>query len=129
MKLLLLLIVTTTLGGCVRPGDHPVSLNCIWDEEDSRSLDLTKTSDQSHLRFDAVTAEDVAIRWGDKYIGHRPEYDQRVGQCRETLFDGVAKHHSVDVAIVRQYSVDRDLLLDTVVIIRRQHGKKSQTGV
>ena len=117
MKLLLLLIVTTTLVGCVRPGDHPITLNCTWDEEDSRSLDLTKTSDRRHLRFDAVTAEDVAIRWGDKYFSHRPEYDQRVAQCMETLFDGVAKHHSVDVAIVRQYSVDRDLFVDIVVIV------------
>ena len=117
MKLLLLLIVTTTLAACVRPGDHPISRNCTWDEEDSRSLDLTKTSDRRHLRFDAVTAEDMAIRWGDKNFSHRPEYDQRVAQCMETLFGGVAKHHSVDAAIVRQYSANRDLLVDTPVIV------------
>jgi hypothetical protein len=35
----------------------------------------------------------------------------------ETLFQGVAKHHDVDVAVVRQYSQDRDVLADAVVIL------------
>ena len=116
MKRLLLLIVTITLTGCARPGDHPVSSNCLWSEDDSRSLDLTKLSDRRHLRFDAVTAEDLAIRWADKNFPHLPEYDQRCGECRETLFQDLAKHHGVNVAIVRQYSMDRDLVADTAVI-------------
>ena len=35
----------------------------------------------------------------------------------QTLFQGIAKHHSVDVAIVRQYSAERDPLVDTPVIL------------
>jgi hypothetical protein len=116
MNRLLLLIATITLAGCARPGDHPISWNCVWSEQDSHSLELTKLSDQRHLRFDAVTAEDMSIRWADVRFGHRPEYDQRQYECMQNLFDGVAKHHGVDVAVVRQYSADRDLVVDGAVI-------------
>ena len=105
-----------TLVGCARPGDHPVSSDCDWSEPDSHSLELTKVSDRRHLHFDAVTAEDMAIRWADMHFRHTPEYEQRRDECMETLFQGIAKHHDVDVATVRQYSMDRDLLVDTTVI-------------
>jgi hypothetical protein len=117
MKRLLLLIVTVTLTGCARPGDHPVSPNCVWSEDDNRSLDLRQLSDRRHLRFDAVTAEDMAIRWADQHFSLRPEYDRQCAQCMETLFEGVAKHHSIDVAVVRQYSQERDAVADAVVIL------------
>jgi len=116
MKRLLLLIATIILAGCARPVDHPVSSNCVWTEPESHSLDLTKLSDRRHLHFDAVTAEDMAIRWADTHFGLRPEWDQRQAECMQTLFEGVAKNHSVDVAIVRQYSRSRDLMVDAPVI-------------
>ncbi len=62
-RLLLLVIVVTTFGGCARPGDHPISPNCEWIESDHRTLNLATLADRRHLRFDAATAEDVAIRW------------------------------------------------------------------
>jgi len=117
MKLLLLLITTIVLAGCVRPGDHPISSNCVWNEDNSPSLDLTRISDRRHLRFDAVTAEDMAIRWADQHFGHLPEYGQRRAECMETLFQGVAQHHGVDVAIVRQYSLERDVVADAAVVL------------
>jgi hypothetical protein len=117
MKLLLLLVATITLAACVRPGDHPISSNCLWTEEDSRTLDLTRTFDRRHLRFDAITAEDMAIRWADKYFGHLPEYDERCSQCMVTLFEGVAKQHGVDVSIVLQYSLKRDVIVDAATIL------------
>jgi hypothetical protein len=54
MNRLLVLVATITLAGCARPGDYPISSNCIWEEKDSRSLNLTKISDRRHLRFDWV---------------------------------------------------------------------------
>jgi hypothetical protein len=117
MNRLLLLIATITLAGCTRPVDHPVSPNCVWSEQDSLSLDLTKRSDRRHLRFDAITAEDMAIRWADMRFSHRPEYDQRTYECMQTLFQGIAKDHDVDIAIVRQYSASRDPITDGAVII------------
>ena len=117
MKQLLLLLATIALAGCVRPVDHPVNENCEWIEEDSRSLDLAKYSDRRHLRFDAVTAEDVAIRWADQHFHLSRQWEPGLRACRETLFQGVAKHHGVEVALVHQYSRRRDLLVDVPVFI------------
>ena len=117
MKRLLLLVLSINVGSCARPGDHPISPTCEWTEDDSRSLNLTRLSDRRHLRFDAVTAEDVAIRWGDQHFHLLPEWDQRVGECMETLFQGVARQHGVDVTTVRQYSRQRDVVVDAAVIL------------
>ena len=116
-RLLLLVIVITTFSGCARSGDHPVSAKCEWIESDHRTLDLATYADRRHLRFDAATAEDIAIRWADERFGHRPEWDQRCQECMETLFAGLAKTHGVDVATVRHYSRERDLVVDAPVIL------------
>jgi hypothetical protein len=116
MKRLLLLITTITLAGCVRPGDYRISSNCVWSEQDNHSLQLTKMSDRRHLRFDAITAEDVSIRWADVHVGLRPEYDQKQNECMQTLFQGVAKQHGVDIGVVHQYSKRRDLFVDGAVV-------------
>jgi len=117
MKLLAVLIVTLVLGSCARPGDHPVSSNCSWTEEDNRTLNLEHFADRRHLRNDAVTAEDVAIRWADQHFYLRPEYGARRDECMESLFKGVASHHGVDVALVVQYSRQRDIVADSVTIL------------
>ncbi|PWT93486.1 MAG: hypothetical protein C5B55_04410 [Blastocatellia bacterium] len=69
-----LLIILVTLFSCVRPGDHLISQGCAWVEDDHCTLDLSKSADRCHLRNDADTAEDVAIRRADRYFGHLPEY-------------------------------------------------------
>lgn len=117
MKLLPVLILTLALGSCVRPGDHPIPANCSWTEEDHRTLNLQNASDRHHLRDDAVTAEDVAIRWADQRFPHRPEYGTRRDECMESLFNGVARQHAVDVTLVRQYSQERDVLADLAAIL------------
>ena len=116
-RLLLLLIIISTFSGCDRPGDHPISPNCEWIESDRRTLDLATSADRRHLRFDAVTAEDMAIRWADQRFGLRPEWDQRRQGCMETLFTGVAKSHGVDVGVVHRYSRERDVVVDAAVIL------------
>src|ERR1044072_7117808 len=110
MNRLLLLIATITLMGCARPGDHPISQNCVWSEEDNPS------SDRRHLRFDAVTAEEMSISWADMQFGLRPEWGQKQNECMQTLFQGIAKHHGVDVAVVQQYSRERVFIVDAPVI-------------
>jgi len=117
MTRLLLLAVITTFAGCARPGDQPINPNCEWVESDHRTLNLATYDDRRHLRFDASTAEDMAIRWADERFGHRPEYDPRRDECMETLFTGLAKAHGVDVAVVRQYSRMRDIVVDAGVIV------------
>lgn len=123
--LLLTVTVALTVGGCgVRPGDHPVSSNCEWIEVGSGSVNLEKAADRRHLRDDALTAEDIAIRWADKNSGPKsvqfkgfPEYKRRTDECMEALFQGVASHHGVDVALVRQYRLSRDIVSDSAVIL------------
>lgn len=120
MKALLLPVAAltlVTLAGCARPVNHPISPNCAWIEEDSRSLDLTRISDRRHLRFDAVTAEDVAIRWADQHFHLLPEWEPRQNECMESLFQGVARQHRVDVSVVRQYRRDRDVVVDAAIIL------------
>ena len=80
-------------------------------------MDLAKPADRRHLRFDAITAEDMSIRWADKFFGHRREYDQRQYDCMQKLFSGVAAHHGVDIALVRQYRRERDIVVDAAVIL------------
>jgi len=124
-KLHALLLLAVMVAGCSpRPGDHPVSSNCEWSEESGGSLNLENAADRRHLRYDALTAEDMAIRWADKYAGPRsgqfkgfPEYGRRQDECMEALFQGVASHHGVDVALVRQYRLSRDVVLDSAVIV------------
>jgi hypothetical protein len=103
--------------GPTRPGNHPISSDCTWVEDNSRPLNLEKRVDRTHLRDDAVTAEDVSIRWADAHFHLLREYDARQNECMETLFDGVAKHHGVDVALVRQYHFERDPIVDSAVIV------------
>jgi hypothetical protein len=117
MKLLPVLILTLVLGSCVRPGDHSVSENCSWTEADHRTLNLQNSGDRHHLRDDAVTAEDVAIRWADQRFPHQSQYETRRDECMESLFNGVARQHAVDVALVRQYSHERDVLADLAAIL------------
>ena len=119
-----LLLLTVTLTGCVRPGDHPVPPQCDWTEESGRSLNLAKAIDRHHLRYDAITAEDVAIRWSDRYAGPRsgqfrgfPEYGRRREECMESLFNGIARFHGVDVSVVREYRLLRDVALDSAVML------------
>jgi len=117
MKLLPVLILTLVLGSCIRPGDHSVSENCSWTEADHRTLNLQNSGDRHHLRDDAVTAEDVAIRWADQRFPHQSQYETRRDECMESLFNGVARQHAVDVALVRQYSHERDVLADLAAIL------------
>jgi hypothetical protein len=114
---LFLVIIVTTFASCARPGDHPVSPNCEWIESDHRPLDLATSADRRHLRFDAETAEDMAIRWADQRFSLRPEWNQRCIECMETLFAGLAKNHGVDVATVRNYSRERQVEVDAAVIL------------
>ena len=117
MKVVALLILTIAVGGCARPGDHPVSSNCSWTENDNRTLNLEYFADRRHLRNDAVTAEAMAVRRADQQFHLKPEWDARCYECAQSLFSGVASHHGVDVNLVRQYSRQRDLIADSVTIL------------
>ena len=50
------------------------------------------------------------------HFGHRPEWDRQQNECMQTLFQGIATHHGVDVATVQQYSMEREIIVDAAVI-------------
>src|ERR1051326_8358044 len=77
MRLAFLIILGLALSACTRPGDYPITTDCRWIEDDHRSLDLSVAADRRHLRNDAITAEDVAIRWADRHYHLMPEYESR----------------------------------------------------
>jgi hypothetical protein len=116
-RLFVFALLILTLTACARPGDHVVTTDCTWTEHDNRSLDLNKFADRRHLWYDAVTSEDVSIRWADAYFHLSPEYDRQQDQCMEKYFQGIAALHTVDAATVRQYSASRDIGFDLVVIL------------
>ena len=117
MRVIFLILLTVALAGCTRPGDHPVSANCQWLENDHRPLNLQIASDRRHLRNDAETAEDVAIRWADQKFHLRPEWGSKHEECLASLLSGVARQHSVAVATVAEYRGARDIFVDAIVIL------------
>jgi hypothetical protein len=117
MRLAFLIILGLALTACTRPGDYPITTECRWVEDDHRSLDLSVAADRRHLRNDAITAEDVAIRWADRHYHLMPEYETRRDECMTSLFNGVASQHGVAIAAVRQYSRERDLVFDLAVML------------
>jgi len=116
-RLLVFAAFALTLTACSRPGDYPVTHDCAWIEQDNRSLDLNTFADRRHLWYDAVTAEDVSIRWADAYFHLSPEYDHQQDQCMEKYFQGIAARHHVEAATVREYSGRRDIVYDSAVIL------------
>ena len=50
------------------------------------------------------------------HFGLRPEWVQRQNECMQTLFQGIAEHHGIDVATVHQYSGEREFNVDAPVI-------------
>ena len=116
MKQVFLLALTIASIGCARAGDHPISPDCKWAETDNRALDLQSLADRRHLRLDAETAEDVAIRWADRNFHLRPEWTPKCEACMASLLSGVARQHGMDVAPVEEYRLRRDFPVDLVVI-------------
>ena len=117
------LVLTVTFYGCTRPGDHPFNPNCEWQEQDTPSLDLTNRRDQRHLRHDALTAEDLAIRFATKNAGPKsghfagwPEYWRQMDECMDRLFVGLSKYHGIDRRLAGSYRFRRNALADAAVL-------------
>jgi len=123
LLLSLLAILTLVVSGCTGSDPVPLKRDCEWEEATSRSLDLQKSSDKTHLRDDAAKAEDFAIRYADKTAGPRSgrftgfeQYGRRRDKCMAAMFTQISERHGVSVDVVREYRLRRNTLADVAVI-------------
>jgi hypothetical protein len=91
---------------------------CQWPNEPERLLDLHNAADQAHLRDDARFAEEVAIRYADRFRrtdgftqGHR-----RLMECTGTLFGRVGVLHGVSPEAVARAAFERNRMADSALV-------------
>jgi hypothetical protein len=102
------------------PAANGQARQCEIPAEAARPLHLDRFVDRAHLRADAATAESWAIAYAD-VSPHRQEgpgpYAKVLQQCMATLFGRVSQRHGVDVATVRGYAGQRDIMFDVAVLL------------
>src|SRR5262245_38002987 len=97
-----------------------LSRTCEWTTETPGPLDLTESAGRAHLRGDAESAETRAIHYADVSLAPQAgkmEYARVRDECMASLFAAVARTHSVNIAIVRAHTIQRDILFDAVVLV------------
>ena len=94
------LLVALAAAGCVRRDGR--NSDCKWPPEISGHA-----PDSRHLSGDAEFAEDLAIRYADTHFGPRTPnyvsdhaYAAARDQCRDALFEEIAREHGVPVGRV-----------------------------
>jgi len=101
----LLLLALISVGGCItRPG---MNADCQWPAEASRQLDLQRRADRRHLIEDAELAEELAVRYDDRW-------HKGIPPCEIKLFNAIAATHGVtaaDVVQARERIADKGLYL------------------
>jgi hypothetical protein len=102
------------------PAANGQARRCEIPAEPARALHLDRFADRAHLRAEAATAESWAIACADvspqRQQGPGP-YAQVREQCTATLFVRISQRHAVDVATVRAYAQQRDVVFDLAVLL------------
>jgi hypothetical protein len=111
------LVVTCVATACL----HPARLNheCRFDDALSAPLDLARATDRRHLRDDALIAEELGVRLGDRYRGQKsiPERQALREGCRDSLFAVIARAHAVSLVEVQTAPGWRNLALDVLLLV------------
>ena len=102
------------------PAANGQARRCEIAAEPARALHLDRFADRAHLRAEAATAESWAIAYADvspqRQQGPGPYAEVRA-QCTATLFVRISQRHAVDVATVRAYAQQRDVVFDLAVLL------------
>jgi len=102
------------------PAANGQARRCELRAEPARALHLDRFADRAHLRAEAATAESWAIAYADvspqRQRGSGP-YAQVRAQCTASLFVRISQRHAVDVATVRAYAQQRDVVFDLAVLL------------
>jgi hypothetical protein len=119
---LALAAISIGVSACTPPTAHHA--DCEWPPEAASALDVTNRADRDHLRKDAETAEDLAIRYADWHRGHRSghyagpdEYRRARDECIARLADSIVRDHRVTIEQVDQARLTRPTLFDPVVLV------------
>jgi hypothetical protein len=101
------------------PAANGQARRCEIPAEPPRPLQLDRFADRAHLRADSATAESWAIAYADvsplRQQGAGPYAGVR-DQCMAMLFARISQSHGTDVATVREYARQRDVLFDAAVL-------------
>ena len=99
-RLLLPPLLLFTFGAC--PPLRRLNANCEWTNDAPLRLDSRRCTDARHLKYDALIAEELAIRYADMKRGHRSghlvgddEYVQTRERCLTALLAIAATNHDV----------------------------------
>ena len=102
------------------PAANGQARRCEIPREPRRPLRLDQFADRAHLRGEAATAESWAIAYADvsplRQQGAGPYADIR-DQCMSMLFETISQSHAIDVATVREYAQQRDIIFDGAVLL------------
>ena len=109
---MLLFVVSVCFNGCA--GRARLNAACKWPAETAIALNLRATDQYRHLRNDARTAEDLAVRYADsvKTFPKIGEHRRVTERCEARLFAGIARVHrvapeEVEEALARQIDTPR----------------------
>jgi hypothetical protein len=113
---MLCVVLLALLSGCLRRQGR--NDQCHWPDEEGRILNLHNAADQDHLRDDSQFAEELAVRYADRFRRKDgfAESRQRVAECRGALFANIAAIHNVDVQTVSQAALQRNRMADFVLV-------------
>jgi hypothetical protein len=96
-----------------------INSDCQWTHDTSFEIDLTNSSHQTHLRYDADLMEDLAIRYADAHPvrSARPEWPDVRDTCMTKLFAVVGDYHGMSEGEIRQWIGRRNLTFDLAVFL------------
>ena len=112
-----LLVLLISQAACV--DRDRLNSTCLWSDDLSSPLDLSRKLDRRHLREDALIAEELGVRHGDVFRRTRSvaERDVLRAECTGSLFDQIARTHGVTQADVLEAGSRRDTAIDIVAVM------------
>lgn len=122
----LVLLSILALGGSTGcAGHHPFRADCEWPAEGPpKALNLQNSSQRWRLSDEAEFAEDLAIRYADRFAGpgsgnfeNMAQYQRTRDGCMTLLFRSIAMSHSVTEQDVRQSLGRRRISFDLAVTL------------
>ena len=115
------MLLNVGLAGCA---SHRPVAQCAWPTEARSALDLRVRAARQHLHKDALTAEDIGIRYADArnapHSGHFEgfaSYNRTTDSCITAMVEAVARTHEVAPVTVRTSLAQRPAGGDVVVTL------------